>query len=557
MKKVLSLFLSVIMAFSTVFVCVPAYADSTPFMLKEVQQGFALCPTETYFTNTKDLSRAATKKNGSLMMVGRNRRFKVLGKEKKGGSLAYIRLYAKGKYYYGYIPKENVCIDNSQNYVSHTAVKYNPYYKKDMSYKYYIHNNMPYFQFDQTGQKDTINGLKIAYSCGPQSLAGALSALNGDIVFPEMLMKKMSKDAPNKRGTGSSVAKIASSTKKYVRDRYHLNYEYKVISPYDTYKYIQKGYMVILGVENRDSLALFTKWSHYILLVDYDEFGNIMVSNSNLQTHLLNSFSYARIRKNIRNQQFYYDNTLAIKYDYDDSYTAFDEEIPSEVLKDTYIYQHYGKMGKFRTANKGKKIKILGKRSSQYYVSYTYSGETAYGFIDSKCTNNTVLINCSNSDLIYSGKEQIPEIKLTNVLNEEIPEEDYEITYPESPVEVGTYKIKIKYTDSLIGKKSFEFRILPKQPIVYKINPKKTIISVKWKNPKDSENNKCRLEISESRNFKKILKSHTASSDEGTVTFRKLKKGKSYYIRAAAVTKNDGEKYYSPYTRVYCSKTKK
>ena len=430
MKRVLSLFLSLIIACGVFSSGICAFAESSPHLLKEIHQGEAVCTSTSYFTKTEDLSLSETKDKGKKLRIGKGRRFKVLGKEKKGGSYAYILIISNGEKYYGYIPKKNVSIDHSENYESKFTKKFNPYYNKNIKYEYYMHNSMPFYQFDQTHKSGWINGLRIGYSCGPHSLACALSALNGDVIFPETLMKKMSRSAPNSRGTGSWVSGVAQSTKGYVSERYRLNYEYKVISPYESSKYLKDGYMVILGVENRDSLYLFTNWSHYILLVDYDSFGNVMTANSNLKTELLEAFSYSRIRRNIRNQQFYYDKTLAIKYEYDDSYNEFEDEISSQVLKDTTISQHRNNMGKYFRAFAGKKIKLLGKRGSEYCVSYKYQGETKYGFIDSNCTDNTVIVKCDNSDLVYSGKEEFPKIKLTNVLNKKLSKDDYELIYP-------------------------------------------------------------------------------------------------------------------------------
>ena len=65
------------------------------------------------------------------------------------------------------------------------------------------------------------------------------------------------------------------------------------------------------------------------------------------------------------------------------------------------------------------------------------------------------------------------------------------------------------------------------------------------------------IEISETRDFKKVLKKEKILSSEEKIKFEGLEKNKTYYIRAYAYTFRNGEKYSSQSTRVFAVKTQK
>ena len=555
MKKTVSVVLAFALLISVFSNGISAFADSKPYMLEKSHSGKLLVSVSTYATTRTNRSPFETSSTGRKITLKRGKKFSIIGKDKKHGSDVYIRYKLNNKTYYSYINRYNVSVDNSEN--AKTEKLYNAYYKKNMFYPYEVYKDMNIYQFNQTKKSGSINGLRISYSCGPHSLACVLSALSGKIVTPESIMKHMSRRYVNSRGNGSKVAGVAQSVKPYIKEHYKLNYDFKVISPYDAFDYVKNGYFVIVGVENLDGLSLFTRWSHYITLIGYDETGNILTANSNLRTDLFESFSKARIKRNMKNSKFYRENTIAFKYKYDDSYYEYKNSIKTTVVKETQISQHKNGKGRLINAAAGKKITVLGSKGNNYYIRYKKNGEEAFGFINKDSTANTVYVSSKKTAFVYDTKPKKPILHLKNALGKNIPESEYKIIYPEESTEIGRYTVKIKYSEKYSGKRTFEYTILPPKTSLVSVNTKRTIATVKWKDENNSIISKYQTEYSEDKKFEKGVKKITVDKEEKQVKIEKLKSKRKYYFRIRSYKYKNGERFYSDYSNVKSAQTKK
>ncbi|MBQ8078199.1 MAG: hypothetical protein IJ235_07445, partial [Eubacterium sp.] len=197
MKKVLSLLFALIIALSSLFVSFPAYSADSPLLFSSSLSGKIISATDVYVVKRKNCTPSYTEKKGKRFTLSRGKSFAILGKDKRGGSKVYARLNINKITYYGYIKRHYIKIIGLKNYDTGTDIKYNSYYKRKMKYPYAEYKDMPFYQFNQTDKKGSINGLRLPYSCGPHSLACVLSALHGDVITPECIMKNMSRRAPN------------------------------------------------------------------------------------------------------------------------------------------------------------------------------------------------------------------------------------------------------------------------------------------------------------------------------------------------------------------------
>ena len=536
MKRIVSLILSLFIITSAI-TAVPfsAQAAKAPYTIEEKQYGKILKTVYVYSIKKKNQTVEYTKKHGKTRRLNSRKRVVVLGKNTQNGSLLYIRFKFNKKQYYGYVNNFYVCVENKYNFKNKSVNKYNSYYKKKLKYKYFTYEGMPFYQFNQTGKSGSIKGLRISNSCGPHALAAAYSALYGDVITPETLMKNMKTDGINPRGNGSRVSKVKNGLHSYVENTYNLKYECKKILPGESFDYLKKGYMVILGVENLDGLKVFTGWSHYILLVGYDSVGNVITVNSNLKSKLFDSFSESRIKKNIVNSNFYRENTIAIRYKYNDKYKEFSDEVTCKLAKKALLTQHYNGMGKFFNLKKGTKISVIGTKKDKLYVSINNKGEEELGFVDRKAADFYVNVEGDKSVYTFNGKEHIPTVTVKDYRGKVVPEDEYELTYPEESTDVGVYRIYINYLGKYIGESYYEYSIIPKATSITKLTPKKHSVKIEWNMVEDEDTVNCYvIEYSPDKNFSESVDTIYVSSKKDHVTVRKLNRKTKYYFRIAS-----------------------
>ena len=532
-RKIISLLLSLLIL-TSVIAAVPfsAQAANAPYTIEEKQYGKILKTVYVYAIKKKNQTVEYTKNHGKTRRLNSKKRVVILGKNSENGSLLYIRFKHNKKHYYGYVNNFYVCVENKYNFKNKSVNKYNGYYKKKLKYKYFTYEGMPFYQFNQTGKSGRIKGLKISNSCGPHALAAAYSALYGDVITPETLMKNMKTDGINPRGNGSRVSMVEKGLRSYVKKTYNLKYECKKILPKECFDYLKKGYMVILGVENLDGLKVFTGWSHYILLVGYDSVGNVITVNSNLKSKLFDSFSESRIKKNIVNSNFYRENTIAIRYKYNDKYNEFSDEVNCKLTKKTLLTQHYNGMGRYFKLKKGTKISVIGTKKDKLFVSFNNNGEEELGFIDRKAADFYVSVEGDKSVYTFNGKEHIPTVTVKDYRGKVVPEDEYELTYPKESTDVGVYRIYINYLGKYIGESYYEYSIIPEATSITKLTPKKHSVKIEWDKVENEDTVNCYvIEYSTDKTFTDDVNTAYISSTKDHVTLRKLKRKTKYYFR--------------------------
>lgn len=178
-------------------------------------------------------------------------------------------------------------------------------------------------------------------------------------------------------------------------------------------------------------------------------------------------------------------------------------------------------------------ITAVKKRYGQYQIRMSknndYDGYVIYNGASKKkalvtTTSQTATVSLSNGTYYLSARAYV------NVAGEKI----YSAYSKTIEVKVSSGSVKIATNK-------------PKKTSIAKATAKKKAISLKLKKVKKATG--YVIKYSTSKKFKKS-KTKTKTTKKTRVTIKKLKSGKTYYIKARAYRKVNGKKYYSEYCKV-------
>ena len=159
------------------------------------------------------------------------------------------------------------------------------------------------------------------------------------------------------------------------------------------------------------------------------------------------------------------------------------------------------------------------------------------------------------STAVYNGKSLKPSVTVKNGKKTLKNGRDYKITY-KNKKNVGTATVTITGKGSYKGSKKLTFKILPKKAVLSGVQSKKAkTVSVKWK--RDSAVTGYVIQYSTDKNFKKGVKKVTVTKNKTlSITIKKLKSKKKYYVRVASYKKVNGKIYTGKYSDVKKTKVK-
>ena len=130
----------------------------------------------------------------------------------------------------------------------------------------------------------------------------------------------------------------------------------------------------------------------------------------------------------------------------------------------------------------------------------------------------------------------------------------YKVTYSSGCKNVGIYKVTVNSLGNYSGVKTVKFMINPKPTNISKVNTKKGQINVSFKKCK-TQTTGYQIEWSTKSNFK-TSKTKTYSNNVTSVSLKRLKSKKNYYIRVRTYKVMENKKYYSKWSNVKKAKTK-
>ncbi|MCI8300731.1 MAG: fibronectin, partial [Lachnospiraceae bacterium] len=144
------------------------------------------------------------------------------------------------------------------------------------------------------------------------------------------------------------------------------------------------------------------------------------------------------------------------------------------------------------------------------------------------------------ANITYNGKQRKPAVTVTYNGTKLKLNTDYKVTYSNNK-KVGQGKVKITGTGAYTGTKNAVFDILPKAGKVTKITNKagrKLVLKLK----KSTGAKGYEITYATNKKFKSAKK---IKSKKTTVTLKKLKKNKTYYVKVRAYAKSGKKTIYS------------
>ncbi len=165
-------------------------------------------------------------------------------------------------------------------------------------------------------------------------------------------------------------------------------------------------------------------------------------------------------------------------------------------------------------------------------------------------------IGLSATDITYNGKTQTPAVKVTGSDGKTIDASNYTVSYASGRKNVGHYAVTITFKNNYTGKITKTFNINPKGTRISKVKGAKKKATVTWK--KQTKYTKgYQVQYSTSKDFKSGVKTKTVNGSKKTsLTLKKLKSKKTYYVRIRTFQKVSGGKCYSSWSPVKKVKVK-
>lgn len=149
----------------------------------------------------------------------------------------------------------------------------------------------------------------------------------------------------------------------------------------------------------------------------------------------------------------------------------------------------------------------------------------------------------------YNGKVLKPSVTITDRNGKKLSPSSYEILYKKTGKNVGTYQAQINFRGDYTGSKTISYQILPKNCSLRSVKAKKKSLTVRWKKLSTKMPTKrisgYQVQYSEKPNFSKSKIKKVSGYKKTSVTIKKLKSKKKYYVRIRTILKSGGKTYYS------------
>ncbi len=167
----------------------------------------------------------------------------------------------------------------------------------------------------------------------------------------------------------------------------------------------------------------------------------------------------------------------------------------------------------------------------------------------------SLYLRLSTTEFTYSGKARRPSVKIYNSKGNKLSTDYYTVSYASGRKNVGKYKVTVNFKGKYSGSVKLYFKITPEETIISKVTAAKKSLKVKIKK-QSTQTKGYEIQYSTSKTFEnaktKTIKNHKTT----TVTLKKLKSNKTYYIRVRTYKTVNGKKYYSDWSNYKKKKTK-
>jgi len=158
-------------------------------------------------------------------------------------------------------------------------------------------------------------------------------------------------------------------------------------------------------------------------------------------------------------------------------------------------------------------------------------------------------------DQVYTGKALKPKVTLSFGGGSMDEGYSYTLSYKNNKLP-GTATVTIQGIGNFTGTVEKTFRILPKAVKSPSLTAGKKKLTVSWKFDKKNEYDGYEIEYSLKKNFKGAETVTVKKAKTTEAVIKKLKKGKTYYVRIRTWKKVEGKKYYSEWSKMLKAKVK-
>ena len=195
---------------------------------------------------------------------------------------------------------------------------------------------------------------------------------------------------------------------------------------------------------------------------------------------------------------------------------------------------------------------IYSLKAGAYYVQIRRSYMNHKGNYKLSVNQNIAMkgniIASVASKKTYTGKVIKPKVtvKYKNIkLSKGI---DYTVSYKNNK-KIGIATITIKGKGYYSGTITKKFRIIPKKTAIRSLkSPNRRQLAVKWKKINNSDG--YEIAYADNSKFKKVKTIKIKSKNVTVSTLKRLKSGKSYYVKVRSYKVSEGKVYYSKYSKV-------
>ncbi len=329
---------------------------------------------------------------------------------------------------------------------------------------------------------------------------------------------------------------------------------------------------------NTDYLQVYHNYTDYLLLSQFD-FGGYSMDNWDYEVYkkVDGDYNYGNVFNvgstveqaakklvDLETQRWKYSKKNLKKGKIKQSMTLLDmstyDSFMPELAK--LLYKNPGSWGKDAYAlisKKGsKKLKNLYKKFVIYYKDnnskdYFLWDEKAYGLTTRVLVYKTEL---SAKEYTYNGKVHKPSVKITLSNGAVLTKgTDYTVSYQKGRKNVGKYKVTVSLKGSYGSKEELFFTIKPQKVTVSSATAIKKGFKLKWK-PVSGAVTGYQVQYALKSSFSGAKTKWVKKADTSSVSVKKLKAKKKYYVRIRAYKTVDGKKIYSPWSVKKTVKTK-
>ena len=167
-------------------------------------------------------------------------------------------------------------------------------------------------------------------------------------------------------------------------------------------------------------------------------------------------------------------------------------------------------------------------------------------------------VKLSATEYTYNGKAQKPSVTVKDSAGKKLKNgTDYTVSYSKGCKKVGSYKVTVTLKGKYSGSKTLTFKINPKATKISKVTAAKKSLKLKIAK-QTTETTGYEVQYSTSKKFtKSTTKTATVKKAKTTsLTLKKLKAKKTYYLKIRTYKTVGGKKFYSAWSKVTSKKTK-